>query len=466
MTSSYSQPQWPGLSLRANSRRDWVFGLALFLFALSVLLLLARRGIHSSDGYFEYQVAARFLDAGRVDLPLYASVQEDRVQQGVDGNYYAVYGIGQSVLYAAMIGLDRLLIWTIDKVNLSGFGFRPPFLFSIAANAFVLAGTLVALHSILRRIGISPAPALFATLVYGFATMALVYAQLSFDICLASLLLLSMYACHFRSLESQDRKYGFLAGLSYGALLNTKVAFGIFIAPIIGTYILKWISRKEDGIDFGRRLLLFAVGAAPIAGVFLFYNHMRFGGIFNTGYGMIRPLGDSFSLSTLFASVPALLLSPGRSIFFYSPPILLSLFGLRDFFKERREIAINVYAVIIISFLLFSLWYWWHSRGAWGPRFQLATVLFLMIPTAYWLNRRWRLVSGRYRWVAIAVFAGCFILQLSAVLSGIPDAKRSVGVLGHIQLPGDRFNLSHGRIPYEKRILGAEHLMGRSRLRT
>jgi len=409
-----------------DRRREWAFGIAIFLFSLSLLLMLARRRIHSSDGCFEYQVAAQFLDTGRLDLPQYASVQEDRVQQGADGHYYAVYGIGQSVLYAVTIWLDRLLIGTVDRINLSGFGFKPPFLFSIAANAFVLAATLVVLHITLRRLGIAPAPALFSTLTYGFATMALVYAQLSFDICLASLLLLSMYACHLRSLERADGRYPLLAGIFYGALLNTKIAYGVFAIPIIAAYAWRWISSHENWRLLGKRLFLFTAGATPLLCLFFWYNHHRFGSMFNTGYGLIQPLSDSFSISTLPASVPALLLSPGRSLFLYSPPVLLSLFGLRTFFRERREVAINVYAVIIINFLLFSLWYWWHSRGTWGPRFQLATVLFLMIPTAYWLNQRWGLVSGRYRRVVIAVFAACFILQLSAVLSGIPKMPRDL----------------------------------------
>ena len=406
--------------------RRGAFRLAFFLFAMSSLLLVARRGIHSSDGYFEYQVAERIVQSGRLDLPQYAGTGENRVQRGTDGNYYAVYGIGQSVLYTATIWMDRALIWTIDRVNVSGFGFEPPFLFSISANAFVLSATLVLLHSTFRHLGISPAPALFSALVYGFATMALAYAQLSFDICLASLLLLGMYACHFHSLERPECKYLLLAGLLYGALLNTKVAFGVLAAPMLATYAWKWISGQEGWRSLSKRLLLISAGAAPLVGLFFFYNEYRFGSIFNTGYGLIQPLSDSFSISTLPASVPALLLSPGRSLFLYSPPVLLSLFGLRTFFRERREVAINVYAVILINFLLFSLWYWWHSRGAWGPRFQFATVLFLMFPAAYWLNRHWSLVSGRYRWVAIAVFAGCFILQLSAVLSGIPRMPRDL----------------------------------------
>ncbi|MCK5646679.1 MAG: glycosyltransferase family 39 protein, partial [Anaerolineales bacterium] len=243
--------------------KDRGFLILIFVFMLSILLVVSRRGIHTSDGYIEFLVAQRWTESGELDLPKYENLPDSRVQRGVDGKYYSVYGIGNSVLFAVTITMDKALIDLIGSINRSGFDFGPPFLFSIAANAFVLALTGVYLWRILKLLGIASDPALLASTLYVFTSMALVYSTLSFDISLACLMLLLMLFYLFRYHETGLKKNLLLAGAAFGSQVITRFSFAAFVLPVLYALMWRGPGNREEAKTAPSRMALFLIAVIP-----------------------------------------------------------------------------------------------------------------------------------------------------------------------------------------------------------
>jgi hypothetical protein len=99
---------------------------------------------------------------------------------------------------------------------------------------------------------------------------------------------------------------------------------------------------------------------------------------------------EGFDLAHLPLALYGFLFSAGRSVFLYSPPLLLSLFTFGPFFKQHRAEAILFLLIALVYLLTYSTYGYWEGGWSWGPRFLLAPIPFLMIPLGYFLGSRIR----------------------------------------------------------------------------
>ena len=103
--------------------------------------------------------------------------------------------------------------------------------------------------------------------------------------------------------------------------------------------------------------------------------------------------------------------SAGKSVFLFSPPLILGSWGWRRFFRRPsvRLDAVLFLAIFVAELLLYSKWCDWSSDDAWRVRFMIPVVMLMCIPLIEVLERRFQLG-------AVAV-AGIWV-QSNAVLVG------------------------------------------------
>ena len=90
-----------------------------------------------------------------------------------------------------------------------------------------------------------------------------------------------------------------------------------------------------------------------------------------------------------------LLLSPGKSVFLYSPPLVLGVAGLlraKHVSRERFVDAIFFAGVLAVQVCVYCRWWDWSGDDAWGPRFLLPGAVLATIPAIHVLIARgsWR----------------------------------------------------------------------------
>jgi hypothetical protein len=171
-------------------------------------------------------------------------------------------------------------------------------------------------------------------------------------------------------------------GAFAGFLVNTKVVFALALPGAAAfAAILLW--RRH-----GPAALLRAGGHALLGGVpfvimLLAYNTVRTGSPFDNGYPSID--SDSQWSEQLWVGLWGLFLSPGKSIFLYSPPLVAGLLALPRVLGDRQRdwfwaALLTAGPVVLLYARIFA----WHGDWAWGPRYVVFVTPLLLLPALLW----------------------------------------------------------------------------------
>ena len=133
-------------------------------------------------------------------------------------------------------------------------------------------------------------------------------------------------------------------------------------------------------------------GVAPPSAAWLWYNRVRFGSAFDTGYLRDETVGMG---SSLVSGLWGLLFSPGASIFLYSPVAMLAVIALVAM-RHRLPRLVWQVAVLVGTFTLFyAQMASWAGGRSYGPRYLVPFLPLLCVPLASWIagfaprGRRW-----------------------------------------------------------------------------
>jgi hypothetical protein len=331
---------------------------------------------------------------------------------GRGDEYYSVFGMGQSVaaipLYVAGREIDERASPDAREYfsgdNLGDWGGTVPIFFASLFNQMIAPLVCVLLFMFLRKLGFSAALSFFTTLLFGLGTAMFSAAHEFFQHPLETLMLLGAIYVLFANRERLSIWHALAAGalLAFGILTRANLALA---AVPIALYLIIITLRPPD-LDpdgeaepqpamgrMGRALRLdridqrtvrcfvaFALPSAAALAFMFWLNWWRFG-----EWQTFNPpvANESFTLRQLPEGIFGNLLSPGRSIFLYSPPALLGLFGAREFYRRQPAEAVLFAAISALFVVFYSSYSVWHGGWAWGPRYLLPVIPLLMISSTY-----------------------------------------------------------------------------------
>jgi len=346
-------------------KREKGVALALSLFLLAIYLLTYSGDIHSSDGLSMLSVTESLVKRGDYDTNqiLWMGLQQGTFGRG--GELYSRKGIG-----ASLVALP--LAWLGLSVPFWGF-VQTTLLLNVAVTA--LSGLLVFLY--LRRLGYSWEVGLLVALLFGLGTMAWPYSKYFFSEPLTGLALLATAYLLLRFRETQATGDLALAGTSLGLAIVTRLATAA-VAPLFLLLLLAY--SPPDRVSYRRLIPFLAAFLIPLIlwGLLIGgYNYLRFGNPLVTGY-----LPQESFRTPLLTGLVGLLISPGRGLFLYCPLFLALLPSLPTFLRRHRLEGLFYLSLTTIYILLYSKWFMWHGGFAWGPRFLVPIIPFLVIPLA------------------------------------------------------------------------------------
>ena len=349
-------------------------------------------------------------DEGRFEIDSYANQTSDRAFY--NGHYYSdkdpgpsflavpIYGTwefiysnffsngfkekysGNNNYITTVIGENNIPIY--EYINPSFFILTSMILVTIFTSSLFSALTIVLIYKISRYFTENERHRIILIIAAGLGTLMFTYSLVFMKHASETFFSFLTFYILFKVKQEKikENKYFAIAGISLGVALTCSVtAVIVGIACLI--YLIYYQKKKKKHFIFGG-----LIGLLP----FLFYNFL----IFNTPFTLSRhyldqtiwpKLGgiDGLQIPNPFVAL-RLTFYPEKGIFYYSPILFISLFGLFYMYKKFK-LESKLIIFIFISFLIMnsSWWAWWGGAN-FGSRHLTPIMPFLIIPLIFVLK--------------------------------------------------------------------------------
>ncbi|PIY79265.1 MAG: hypothetical protein COY81_03575 [Candidatus Pacebacteria bacterium CG_4_10_14_0_8_um_filter_43_12] len=308
--------------------------------------------------------------------------------------------------------------------------------FSTLLFAFVNAGLI---YYLAHKLAKSHFAAMIASVVFLVATNSLIYGNsLTQHHGSTAVLLAAVTATTVKNKMMRNTLIGCLTGI--GLLFDIPNVF--MIMPVVLSVLFSHfrtvttLTRKSFVIDF--KFIFLALGLAPMIAVFLWYNVVAAGsplvvaqmfgrshyfdtteqkGLYLSQLKDVDPYAEKYPLSTRqqLRSLSILLISNERSWLYYSPVLLLGIYGIYLLFKlprKQKNLGLLVMYIATVNILVYSMF--GDPWGGWsfGPRYLIPSAAMMSVLLAIALERWKRNIPF------LLFFAMLFLYSLYISLAG------------------------------------------------
>jgi hypothetical protein len=238
--------------------------------------------------------------------------------------------------------------------------------------------------------GALPTPAL------AFATTVWVYARTPYSEILQAACFIGFFGQVLVTRGRPDWRAAVALGVWAGLLLNAKLVYLLCLPGALA--FLAW-SLRRDRRALGRVVVGAGAAMVPLLAMIALYNQARWGSPLDAGYGP----REAAPTERLFYGLWGQLLSPGKSVFLYSPALVLSLAGFRATRRRCPELLWLILATVVPILLLNAKLMFWSGDYAWGPRYLVFAIPVLMLPAAVLIDELVRAGRGWRRRAQVAL---------------------------------------------------------------
>jgi len=335
----------------------------LFVVVL-VIYLYFLNGFHSSNEWSRYALIQAIIDEHRLIIDNYIS-------NTLDFSYYNGHSYSDKAPGLSFVGIP---VYFIAKFLIDSRWIQ---YLLISLISIFSALSVVLVYELVGILGGNKTSKLLTALIYAFGTIAWVYSKNFFAHGFSAfLLLLSMYYARL-FVQENNVKFIFVSGIAIGYSIVVEYPNLLLLVPFL-LYFISYNTKKK--------LIYFIVPVALFLMVLGTYHYICFGSPFSTpyrytsGYGNVQDI-DVFS-NPVHKGLFWLLFSPYRGLFYLSPVLLLSPFGLFLLYKKYKPETILFLSFFMIIVLFYSRYIYWSGGACYGPRFILAVVPFFTLPLA------------------------------------------------------------------------------------
>jgi hypothetical protein len=337
--------------------------LGVGLFVAAVYVATGPGRVDIIDGQYRFEVARNLVEYSSIQ------VRDPFLTDAVKGllGAYSPYGLSGSLSAVPLVALSSLFGAPSQD--------RQQFLFSFTSG---ISGAITAavLFLFLTALAVPARRALAWTLVASFATLAFPVATSTFDQTQHGLFILCGCTFAFMSARRDSLRLAAAAGAALAFLINFQITYVILLPTIaIAALAPPAVGPVERKRGFDRAMVVVAVGGLGIL-VWMSINNFRFGTLLA---GIQMNPRHPPALGNPLIGLTALLFSPGKSLFLYSPPTVAALFGLGPLIRRERRLGQAVAATTVAYLALISSLTFYGGDWCWGPRYFAAILPLLAI---------------------------------------------------------------------------------------
>lgn len=322
------------------------------------------------DGQWRYEAAKNWLRSGEPSVrdPFLLSTHGELTDPR-SGKGFAVYNAAPSITPMPLMLISRLLPGHTVERDQFAFSLAGPLLGALVGGLLILGYGMLGIG--LRR-------SLLYTGIFCLATLWWPASLTVFDQNQHAALLFGAVLLAWHSGRRRSIGLASLAGVLGGLLLNYQESYGLLL-PVLGAAVLASPAEgsPEDGATLRQpftraglmRYAAFGLGCCVGLGLFLAYNDARLGSPLAAGRYGGPAAGRGLTWGDPLAGLLSLACSPGKGIFWFSPPLILALFGARKLFARAPVLAMTVAAVSAVHLLVIIQLAFFGGDWCWGPRY-------------------------------------------------------------------------------------------------
>jgi hypothetical protein len=380
-----------GFRMSERQRRR-LGAVGVFLALLGIYLLTAPGRIDIIDGQWRYEVTRNWLDAGEpvVTDPVLLGTGGQVVSPS-SGKAYSVYNAAPSVAAMPLMLLSRLL----PGHNLA----RDHALFSLTGPVYGAAiGALLIVA--FGWLGLGMRRSLTCTAIVCLGTLWWPASVTVFDQNQHAVLLLATVLVGWQAARRRSPVLAGVAGMVGGLLVNYQEMYALLL-PALGLAVFaapetapSAARPPEPGTarrDAALRYVLFGLGCCVGIGLFAAFNVLRYGApVLLSRYGLQSGGGSADGPSTWgnpLAGFLSLAISPGKGIFWFSPPLVLMLLGARRLWARVPALTAAVVAASVIHLLVITRLAFFGGDWCWGPRYIIPILPLWALALPFALTR-------------------------------------------------------------------------------
>lgn len=298
---------------------------------------------------------------------------------------------------------------------------------AVVASSATFSALAVALtFMILATLGISTGNSILAACAVGLATPLFSYATWLYSEPLAAMLFLAAAEVLFAggnvnalssvaaSPDPVSTKQAAWGGVLLGVALWVRPAHLIAVPVFLAALLVR---DREKGL---RPALAMGAIVGLFGAAYLVRNAHLFGNAFDFGYPTVSDGGKNLNSfhTPLWTGLYGLLLSPGKSIFLFAPPIILAIFGIRKLARIDRGLAVVAAAMPVVYLLFYARYTQWEGGFCVGPRYLIPTIPLLCLGLGPFLQDAG--ARGRRMLLALCV-VGLGVQMITSATSYLED---------------------------------------------
>jgi len=397
---------------RTHSSRQ----IALWLFAaFQFFYLLTSTGrVRTPDEYNTLYTTESLVLRASTAVPQAVDLHNFYGRNDVHGQPRAAYPPGHALLCAPWYALGRYLLARLPGVPPEDTDLIVAFT-SCGSSATFSALTVMFFFLLLVGMGIPSPTSLFAATMVGLGTPIFAYSGWLFSEPLSAAIFMGVTLLLFgRGYKPITLSIACSAGLILGLATFVRPT-NVLAIPVFAVAVV--VRDGKPALRAG-----FALCAASAIGVaaLLFHNALLFGGPLEFGYPTTSENVKAVNAfdTPLWKGLYGFLLSPGKSVFIFAPPVLLALAGLRRLWKLERGVATVSIFLPLVYLLFFARYTHWEGGYCVGPRYLVPSIVLLSLALGPMLAYPAPSIAGEIKASKIRKFA-LLLLILGAVIQSV-----------------------------------------------
>lgn len=399
----------------APSSSPWRLALWLFAAFQFFYLLTSTGRVRTPDEYNTFYTAESLALRGSTAVPQAVELRNFYGRYDLHGQPRAAYPPGQALLCAPWYAFGQYVLARLPGVPPDDTDLVVAFS-SCLSSATFSALTVMFFFLLMAGVGIPLRASVLAAAMVGLGTPIFAYSGWLFSEPLSSAIFTGVALLLFgRGRDPIPLNRAAIAGLVLGLATIVRptnvLAIGVVAAAVL-------VRDGKPGLRSA--FVLCATSAIGVLTLFA-HNTVLFGGPFEFGYPTTAEGAkrlNSFD-TPLWKGLYGFLLSPGKSVFVFAPPVILALAGLGRLWRRERGLATMAIAFPIVYLLFYARYTQWEGGYCVGPRYLVPSIVLLCLALGPILAEG---TASKTRAIALVLLAmGAFVQCVSLATSFMED---------------------------------------------